>query len=99
MADRFRLIAAVGRYLANRYYRPRADIALKGEEMPKAAIFTLTDLPSPDDKQAIFAFAMSFNGYEEYGSFEGAAAAAREQKRSSLTEVRNELFFISFIFL
>lgn len=63
--------------------------------MPKEATFTLADLPSPGDKQAIFAFAMSFNGYEEYGSFEGTAAAAREQKRSSLSEVRNELFFIA----
>ena len=53
---------------------------------------TLDDLPADDDKAAIWTFAMSFNGYEEYGSFEAAAAAARERGRESVAALRNELF-------
>jgi len=50
------------------------------------------DLPSPNDKAAIWAFAMSFNSYDQYGSLESAAVAARERRRSSVAELRNELF-------
>ena len=52
----------------------------------------LNDLPDASDEQAIFRFAMTFNGYEHFGSFESCAAAARASKRSTLLEVRNELF-------
>jgi hypothetical protein len=50
-------------------------------------------LPSPEDSAAVFAFAMTFNGYSELGSLEAAAAAAREKRRASLLDIRNELFF------
>jgi hypothetical protein len=53
----------------------------------------LDDLPNPTDQAAIWAFAMSFNGYEHFGSLEAAAAAARERSRSSEADLRNELFF------
>jgi hypothetical protein len=53
----------------------------------------LDDLPNPTDQAAIWAFAMSFNGYEHFGSLEAAAAAARERSRSSVADLRNELFF------
>lgn len=52
-----------------------------------------TELPDPDDASAIFAFAMTFNGYEYFGSFDAAADAAASGDRSSLTLIRNELFF------
>jgi len=52
----------------------------------------MTDLPDKDDHAAIFRFAMSFNGYEEFGSFEASADAARSGDRSSLKMLRNELF-------
>jgi hypothetical protein len=63
--------------------------------MSETETLKLADLPSPDDEQAVFEFAMSFNGYEKYGSFKDAAVAAREQRRSSLSEIRNELFFVA----
>ena len=50
-------------------------------------------LPSHDDPEAVIEFAHSFNGYEEFGSFEASAEAARQQRRSSLRDIRNELFF------
>lgn len=50
-------------------------------------------LPDLDDPAAIFSFAMSFNAFERYGSFEAAAEIARRAPRSSLNEVRAELFF------
>ena len=53
----------------------------------------LAELPQVDDSRSIFAFAMSYNGYEQFGLFEGAADAARSGDRSSLDLVRNELFF------
>jgi hypothetical protein len=53
------------------------------------------DLPDPEDAQAIFAFAMSFNGYERYGSFEESSALARQRPRQTLEDLRNELFFVA----
>ncbi len=53
------------------------------------------DLPDPEDAQAIFAFAMSFNGYEHYGSFEKSSAIAKQKPRQTLDELRNELFFVA----
>lgn len=52
-----------------------------------------TDLPADGNSSAIFKFAMSFNGYEHFGSFEASAAAANSGDRSSLDLIRNELFF------
>ncbi len=52
----------------------------------------LTDLPAAEDRQAIFAFAMTFNGYEHFGSLEASVAAAREAKRESIADLRSELF-------
>jgi len=49
-------------------------------------------LPAPGDRNAVFAFAMSFDGYEHFGSFEAAAENARARSRATLTDVRNELF-------
>ncbi len=53
----------------------------------------LPDLPGENDRDAIFKFAMTFNGYEHFGSFEAAADAAKSRDRSSLELLRNELFF------
>jgi hypothetical protein len=50
-------------------------------------------LPDPSDRNAVFDFAMSFNGYEHYGSFESSAEAAKSGRRESLDDLRNELFF------
>lgn len=53
----------------------------------------VTDLPDEGDKSGIFKFAMSFNGYDHFGSFEASADAAASGNRSSLALLRNELFF------
>jgi hypothetical protein len=53
---------------------------------------TTESLPSASDRDAVFAFAMSFNGYEHFGSFQAAAENARSRSRSSLIELQNELF-------
>jgi len=49
-------------------------------------------LPSIEDRSSIFKFAMSFNGYEYYGSLEAAGTKARSRVRESITDIRNELF-------
>lgn len=53
---------------------------------------TIENLPDPGDSLAVFAFAMSFNGYEYYGSHSASMKAAKERKRATLVDVRNELF-------
>jgi hypothetical protein len=53
----------------------------------------ISDLPDVDDATAIFEFAMTFNGYEHFGSFDVSADAAESGDRSSLALIRNELFF------
>ncbi|WP_454759080.1 hypothetical protein [Caulobacter segnis] len=53
----------------------------------------MLELPSEGDRNAVFAFAMSFNGYEHYGSFEASSDAARSMRRDTLEDIRNELFF------
>lgn len=53
---------------------------------------SLDKLPPLNDRAAILAFAMSFNGYVELGPHE-SASAARAKRRASLTDLRNELFF------
>ncbi|MBB3587776.1 hypothetical protein [Sphingomonas sp. BK481] len=55
----------------------------------------ITDLPDPDDAAAIFEFAMTFNGYDYFGSFDASANAAALGDRSSLDLIRNELFFVA----
>jgi hypothetical protein len=51
------------------------------------------NLPPEDDPDAIFAFAMSFDGYQHHGSLEASAEAARKAERNTLAALRNELFF------
>lgn len=53
----------------------------------------LSDLPNENDASAIFAFAMTFDGYRHFGSFDASADAAQSGDRSILALVRNELFF------
>jgi hypothetical protein len=53
---------------------------------------TVDDLPDPDDSRAVFAFAMSFSGYEYFGSFSASMKAAKQRTRATLLDVRNELF-------
>lgn len=53
---------------------------------------TLAQLPDPSEPDAVLAFAMSFDGYIEFGSHSAAMAAARERRRESLADLRNELF-------
>lgn len=53
---------------------------------------SLDSFPSVDDKEAVFAFAMTFNGYEHFGSLEAASKNARMRSRTTLADVRNELF-------
>ena len=36
---------------------------------------------------------MSFDGYARLGSFEASAEAANARRRSSLDDIRNEMFF------
>ncbi len=50
-------------------------------------------LPSADDHAGIFAYAMEFNAYAAFGSFKAVADIARRAPRSTLEEVRTELFF------
>ena len=59
--------------------------------MPDSAL-TLQHLPAPTDARAIFAFAMSFDGYARFGSFEAAAENATARPRATLVDLRNELF-------
>jgi hypothetical protein len=40
----------------------------------------------------VFEYAMSFNGYEHFGSFEEAFTEARLRRRQTLVDIRNELF-------
>lgn len=60
--------------------------------MPEDPGLKLADLPDANDRQAVFAFAMTFKGYEQFGSLQASAAAAREKSRDSIAQLRNELF-------
>lgn len=53
---------------------------------------TVNDLPDPDNLRAVFAFAMSFHGYEHFGSFSASMHVAKQRTRATLIDVRNELF-------
>ena len=50
-------------------------------------------LPDASNRNAAFKFAMSFDGYKHYGSFEKCADAAKSKERATLADLRNELFF------
>lgn len=50
-------------------------------------------LPELGDRDSVFEFAMSFDGFAHYGSFERCAASAKSQARENLSDLRNELFF------
>ena len=52
----------------------------------------LEDLPDDQDRNAVAEFALSFYGYEPFGSFFGAADAAMSTNRETLVDLRNELF-------
>ena len=54
---------------------------------------TLAHLPDPGDERAVFQFAMTFDGYKHFGSFEECAKHAEARTRDTLTAIRNELFF------
>jgi len=54
---------------------------------------SLTDLPDPDNRDAVFQFARSFKGYQVFGSFRACADAAEAKRRETLADIRNELFF------
>lgn len=54
----------------------------------------LDDIPGPEaDWYTIGTFALTFNGYEECGSFEECARIANEARPTTLTELRACLFF------
>lgn len=58
-------------------------------------MMNIPDLPNVNDAAAIFEFAMTFNGYKYFGSFDASAEAAASADRSSLALIRNELFFVA----
>jgi hypothetical protein len=54
----------------------------------------LIDIPSSDAEWGeIGAFALTFNGYEYWGSFEKCAEIANAKRHDSLTDLRTCLFF------
>lgn len=54
----------------------------------------LADIPPPDAEwNEIGRFALTFNGYEHWGSFEKCAEVANRRLDGSLTELRTCLFF------
>ena len=54
----------------------------------------LADIPTPDaDITEIEHFALTFNGYEHWGSLEQCAAVANSQRHDNLTDLRTCLFF------
>lgn len=55
-----------------------------GKSMKSQKEIELNELPELGDETGIFAFAMTFDGYEAMGSFEAAANAAHQRKRESL---------------
>jgi hypothetical protein len=56
-------------------------------------VLSESDLPDANNAKAVFVFAMSFNGYEHYGSLEKCSAIAKQKSRKTLAELQNELFF------
>ncbi len=54
----------------------------------------MSDLPDPDDLGAVLQFAASFDGYGEFGSAKACAEDALAQRRETIRDLRNELFFM-----
>ena len=55
---------------------------------------TLGDIPDPNATWPEFAeFALTFNGYEAWESFDTCAEIANAQRHNSLTDLRTCLFF------
>ena len=55
---------------------------------------TPEDIPAPEAEWPdIWTFALSFNGYEHWGSFEVCGAIANERRHQTLTDLRTCLFF------
>lgn len=55
---------------------------------------TLADIPSLDAAwEELGEFALTFDGYEVWGSFEKCADIANSQRQESLTDLRTCLFF------
>lgn len=55
---------------------------------------TAADIPASDaDWHSIGEFALSYDGYQRWGSFEKCAEIANAQRRGSLDELRTCLFF------
>lgn len=55
---------------------------------------TPVNIPSPQSRwRTIATFALSFDGYEYWGSFEKCAEIANGKRARSLTELRTCLFF------
>lgn len=55
---------------------------------------TIADVPAVnDDWETISEFALTFDGYNAWGSFEKCAEIANAHKHSSLSELRTCLFF------
>lgn len=51
-------------------------------------------MPTPSaDWPTIWAFALTFDGYKEHGSFEACAEIANEQRSDNLSDLRTCLFF------
>ena len=53
----------------------------------------LSDLPIEGNDAALAEFQLSFNGYEQHGSFEECARIANGRLHHTLTELRTCLFF------
>jgi hypothetical protein len=105
------LVAAVvgGRILAARASRrpqslsanpvAHAGATAAGLRLLSNAELTEADLPASPDEW--FQFALSFNGYQHWGSFEKCAAAASRARREedldklNMTGLRTELFFLA----
>ncbi len=72
-------------------YIGEEDSAVEPVLRPDSSL-RVDDLPDPTDRDAIVAFALSFNGYQHFGSFHAASDAAQASKRQTLVDLRNELF-------
>jgi hypothetical protein len=58
------------------------------------SVLTLTDIPDPGAEwQAFEEFALSFDGYKVWGSFEKCADVANARRQETLTDLRTCLFF------
>lgn len=59
------------------------------------ASLALKDIPMPNDSmEAIAEFALTFRGYEVWGSLEKCAEVASNPRPNTLTECRTRLFFL-----